>query len=245
MDYQSYQELLLWNPKPVKSIIGDGIFFEQTKIVLFGEPKLGKSVLAQQLAFCLALGVPWLGFTTTVAKVLYIQSEISKVLFKSRVVASGKALRVPPNQTYFATEFGFHLDRPEAQRELFTAIDRLKPQVVILDPKYKLISNPDEASIIRLTDTIDIMIANYGVSVLLIDHARKPRMATTGNIVDMGGTELRGPIIEQWADSIIRLRGDLQTEFRLLEFELRHASQFLTPKQIRLDRQSLWFREVT
>jgi len=246
MDIQSYQDLLMWKPPPLKSVVSDGVLFEQTKAVLFGDPKLGKSLLAQQLAFCLALGVPWVGFDTQPMKVLYVQSEISKILFKDRIEASGRGLGriVPPGQLYFSTMFGWHLDREVASTDLANTVGRIKPQVIILDPKYKLLSNSDEQSIIRLTDTIDSLINNFGVTVILIDHARKPRMAQSGSIVDMGGTELRGPIIEQWADSVIRLQGDLATDVRFLSFELRHGHRLLPIKQIILDRNVVWFREV-
>ena len=65
-----------------------------------------------------------------------------------------------------------------------------------------------------------------------------------GGIVDMGGFELRGPIIEQWADGIIRLTGDLASDVRILQFELRHAVNQLLPKQIVMNRQHLWFDEI-
>jgi len=247
MDIQSYQELLLWRPQPLKALVANGILYEQTKAVLFGDPKLGKSLLAQQLAFCLARGQAFLGFNTMPCKVLYLQSEISRILFKERVEATGKGIgqAIPNGQLYFSTMFGFHLDKDAASTDLAKEVGRLKPDVVILDPKYKLVSSNDENSIIRLTDTIDKLISNFGITVILIDHARKPRMASSGSIVDMGGTELRGPIIEQWADSIIRLQGDLATDSRLMSFELRHAATLMGPKQIRLDRHTLWFREVT
>jgi len=250
MDIQSYQELLLWNPPPLKAIVGAGILYEQTKAVLFGDPKLGKSLLAQQLAFCLVLGLPFLGFPTVKSKVLYVQSEIAKILFKERIEDTGKGLvqqgfQIPYGELFLSTTFGFHLDKDIAAVELSKAVGLLKPDVVILDPKYKLISNSGEDAIIHLTDTIDKLIANYGVTVVLIDHARKPRMASSGSIVDMGGTELRGPIIEQWVDSALRIQGNINDDNRLLSFELRHARQLLQPKQIRLDRQKVWFMEVS
>jgi len=141
--------------------------------------------------------------------------------------------------------FGFQRDKDVNANDLRKEVARLQPDVIILDPKYKLVSNTSEDAIIHLTDTIDQLIADFQVTVILIDHARKPRMASSGSIVDMGGTELRGPIIEQWADSIIRLQGDLSTDARLMSFELRHGPHLLPQKQIRLDRQALWFREVS
>lgn len=242
MEVQSLQDLLLWSPRPAAQVIGGGLLYEQTKLVLFGGPKLGKSILAQQLAFCLSLGFGWLGFHTTERKVLYVQSEISKNLFRDRVASMSRSVGVvPPDRLFFSTAFGLHLDRPVAAQQLEQAIKRIKPEVLILDPKYKLIGSNDENSIIRFTDTLDRLIAAYGLTVIVIEHSRKPRMASTGTIIDMGGYELRGPIIEQWADSLIRLRGELTSDDRFLEFELRHSPQLQPPVHIHLDRNHLWF----
>ena len=69
-------------------------------------------------------------------------------------------------------------------------------------------------------------------------------MALSGDIVDQGGSELRGPVIEQWADSIIRIQGSLDSDERVLDFELRHAEQMIAPITVKLDRQRLWFMRV-
>jgi RecA-family ATPase len=241
---KSYQQLMMWNPAPLQEIIGDGILYEQTKMVLFGGPKLGKSVLAQQITFCLVMGIPWLGFPVKTSSVLYLQAEISEVLFKSRMEKMGAGKPIPQDKLHTATISGFHLDKGAAASDLFQAVDHYKPNIVIIDPKYKFVSSNDENSIIHFTDAIDQIILKYGVAVVVIEHSRKPKMSNQGSIVDMGGFELRGPIIEQWADSIIRLKGDLSSDLRIMEFELRHAVNMLPAKQLVLDRNSLWFLEV-
>ncbi len=241
---KSYQDLLLWNPAPLKELIGSGILYEQTKLVIFGGPKLGKSIIAQQLAFCMVMGLPWLGFPVVKSRVLYIQAEISEVLFKSRIESMGRGRLVPPQMLHLSTISGFHLDKPTPQSEFMVAIARYQPDIVIIDPKYKFVGSNDENSIIRFTDTCDLAIMKHQVTIIIIEHSRKPKMSQTGSIVDMGGFELRGPIIEQWADGIIRMKGDLASDMRILEFELRHAIHMVNPKQIVLDRNTLWFKEV-
>lgn len=241
---KSYQDILLWNPTPLKELISDGILYEQTKLVIFGGPKLGKSILAQQLSFCMVIGTPWLSFAVTQSRILYIQAEISELLFKGRLLSMGKGKFVPINMFNLSTISGFHLDKPTAQAEFLAAIAKYSPDVVIIDPKYKFVSSNDENSIIRFTDTIDEAIIKHKVTVIVIEHSRKPKMAMSGGIIDMGGFELRGPIIEQWADGIIRLTGDLNSDLRILQFELRHAVNQLLPKQIVLNRQTLWFDEI-
>ena len=156
----------------------------------------------------------------------------------------GKGRFVPPNMFNLSTISGFHLDKPTAQADLLAAIAKHSPDIVIIDPKYKFVSSNDENSIIRFTDVIDEAIIKHKCTFVVIEHSRKPKIGQSGGIVDMGGFELRGPIIEQWADGIIRLTGDLSSDVRLLQFELRHAVNQLLPKQIVMNRQNLWFDEV-
>ncbi len=241
---RSYQDLLLWQPPPLKEIISDGILYEQTKLVIFGGPKLGKSVLAQQLSFCLVMGLPWLGFSVLQSRVMYIQAEISEVLFRTRLMDMGKGRIVPANMFNLSTIVGFHLDKPTPSSDLLAAVAKHKPDVLIIDPKYKFVSSNDENSIIRFTDTVDECILKHNTTVVVIEHSRKPKMSATGAVVDMGGFELRGPIIEQWADGIIRLTGDLNQDTRVLQFELRHAVNQILPKQLVLNRQTFWFDVV-
>lgn len=241
---RSYQNLLLWQPPALKEIIAEGILYEQTKLVIFGGPKLGKSILAQQLCFCLVTGLPWLGFDVTRSKVLYIQAEISEVLFRSRLMDMGKRSTVPPNMFDLSTVTGFHLDKPSAQADLLKAVAQLQPDVLIIDPKYKFVSSNDENSIIRFTDVVDEVILKHHCTVVVIEHSRKPKISAQGAVVDMGGFELRGPIIEQWADGIIRLTGDLASDLRVLQFELRHAVNQILPRQLNLNRTTFWFDVV-
>ena len=66
--------------------------------------------------------------------------------------------------------------------------------------------------------------------------------ATDG--ADFGGNELRGPLIEQWADSILRLRGDVMgvnADDRLLDFELRNATKLIDPIGLKWNRNLVWF----
>ena len=96
MQIRSYQDLMLWRPQPLTEIISSGVLYEQTKCVIYGGPKLGKSVLAQQLSMCLVLGIPWIGFHTVKCSVLYVQAEISELLFKDRVMSMGAGKTIPP-----------------------------------------------------------------------------------------------------------------------------------------------------
>ncbi len=236
---------MLFRPPVPKPLIAGGILNEQNKAVLFGGPKTGKSILAQQLAFCVAAGVPWVGFGTTQGIVYYVQAEISKNSFHWRILkmADHSNLVIPIGSAFFSSKFNLKLDHRQAFDELYHAIAKVKPILLIVDPLYRLISRPDEYCLGALTDALDSYIEHFNLSVVIVHHSRKPRLGPSG-IIDMGGWELRGPVIEQWADSIIRVRGDPQNDDRTMDFELRHAVNLLPPIDIVLDRTKLWFNRI-
>lgn len=244
MKFSSYHQVKLWNPPPVKSVVDQGVLLEGTKLIIFGEPKTYKSLIAQQLAFTVVLGIPWLGFKTEPITVAFMQAEVPESMFRLRTLKMGRGRVIPTNELYFASERGIKLDRESGVKVLVNAITNVKPSLLIIDPIYKYISGSDESTLVRFTDNIDYLIDKFKLTVVLVSHSRKPKTSSTGQVIDMGGSELRGPLLEMWADSIIRVRGDLASDVRTLDFELRHAESILQPLDVRLDRAKLWFRRV-
>ncbi len=245
MDIQTYEDMLLWNPNPPRSIIGSEILLEETKGVLFGAPKTFKSLLAQQLAICFTIGIPWLGYNLEPSKVLYVQGEISKIPFKGRLMKMASQYKIPPQHLFLSSEFNMKLDRDSDMKDLEKEIAKRQPKILMIDPAYKFLVTQAEESISKFLSFLDYLITAYHLCVIVIHHSRKPRTNPAGQLIDMGGSELRGPLYEQWADSIMRVTGDITSDYRTIDFELRHASFLLNPITIKLDRPTLWFSKIS
>ena len=240
-----YIEEVLTNPlPPLPAVVAGGILYDKTGMIIFGQPKTNKSMLAKQLAFCLATGKPWLGFTTTKKKVIYIQSEISPYLLEQRVKSMLVNVgAIDPQSLAIATNFKLKIDTPQGEAQIKADIKRSGAEVVILDPLYRLLSSQDERSIDAALTVCDGL-KEEGKTIVIVHHARKA-MRTIGGDGDFGGNEIRGPLIEQWADSILRLRGDVQEDERLLDFELRNATQRVDPIGLKWDRNLVWFTRTS
>lgn len=239
-----YVEDVLTNPlPPVPLIIDSGILPEESGMVIFGQPKTNKSMLALQTAFCIATGKPWLGYTTTKKKVIYIQGEISPYFLEQRIKAMQHNVGlVDPQSLAISTNFKLKIDTQQGIAQIKADVQRSGADVVILDPLYRLLSSQDERSIAIALDTCNELKSD-NKTVIVIHHARKAARSTTE--IDFGGNELRGPLIEQWADSILRLRGDVMQDERLLDFELRNATQRVDPIGLTWDRNLVWFTRNT
>ena len=210
-----YLEDVITSPlPPLPAVVGEGILGENHALILFGQPKANKSMLVKQLAFCLVTGRPWLGFATTKKKVLYIQAEISPQQLEVRLRKMRQNVPpVDPRTLATLTNFKLKIDTPQGRTDLFKYIGEAKAEVIILDPLYRLISSQEEKSIQAAIDVCDEL-KEAKKTIVVVHHARKAVRAQDG--IDLGGNELRGPLLEMWADSILQIKhGAMVNEARV------------------------------
>ena len=247
----SYEDLLMWNPGPKEELIGSGLLMPQSKIVVFGAPKTYKSLLACQMACCLARGEDWLGFTPIQYqlngkqryshKVLYVQCEIPHRAFRDRIVKMGGMHPPAFDMLHLQTDFQLRLDTQGGLNKLISWIESTRPSVIFIDPFYKILSNLDEATFNRLFDNVDSLIDKYSCSFVFVAHDTKPQNNDKGQVIHKGGAGMRGPrTLEGWFESIIEVRGDISTDDRQLIFETRHAEALIPALWLKLNRQQLW-----
>ena len=249
MTLRSFNELMLWQPPSRRPIIGGGVLYEGDRLVIFGQPKLGKSAIALQLGICLAMGWPFLGFPVVQCKVYYVQAEIAEWALKRRVEAMTNWFSPPLSisDIWFLTAPALHLDTGTGLQHMESMIRKNKPDVVILDPKYRLMTGSSEESIKAFITNIDYLRDKCGITPIIVDHARKPLTTNRGAVMDLGGSELRGPLIEMWADGITRLSGDINTNERILSFsQMRNAPGSIPYRVLSLEQgHRFWFSVKT
>ena len=164
------------------------------KAELFGQAKSGKSYLCIQLARCIASGDNFLGIPTQKAPVLYLQFELGEGILQYRMRSTGKDYE----GVYVGTTFSMKLDKREGQDQFLKAISAVQPQVVIIDPFYKVISGDENEAhdVLIILNFLDEVIDTYNCSIFIIHHA--------GKELERGG---RGSsVLEGWVDSYIEIR---------------------------------------
>lgn len=232
MEVERLDDLLSKQEPPIKQLIGSGVLIEDSKAVLYGVFKGGKTTLLQYIALCCAGGLPLFGdskrFPTLKSKVLYIQMEIPRKAFKKRIKDSSLSQAVGVQQDFFtATLFWLKVDTEVGRQELEAAIDMLRPDIVIIDPLYKIISGSENSTqdIEAVTDQLDILIEKYHFALIVSAQARKNLIVPKLGKVDLGDQELRGSTgIPGWVDTIIGLRVASGNR-RNLNFTLRHGER--------------------
>jgi hypothetical protein len=164
------------------------------KAMLYAPPKCGKSFLAMQLARCVASGEPFLGLPTNQGVVLYLQFELGEEVLQGRLRQTGKSY----DRVYVGTSFSMKLDKAAEQKRLWRALGAVEPDVLILDPWYKILSGDENESsdVMAVLDFQDSVIEGFNCSVFIVHHAGK-------DITKRG----RGSsVLEDWVDTCLQMR---------------------------------------
>lgn len=258
---QSLGDFLKWNPLPPKEILGKGLLHEGGKAILYGRYKTYKSMLVLWISYRLALGLPVFDIDVPAegTSVLYLQLEISHNLLHRRAVPMWRNIRgtysngVEPalrKPVWIWSERFIKLDTPQGAGQLGYELDRLKPDLLIVDPVYKAMSShtSDPQGVINFQDNLDVLAQEHGHATLLVAHPRKPPPGSDTETGKFGSDDLSGlSIWSNWADSVIKVKprgGD--KNLIVLGFDVtRHSEEEVDDIDVSFDRDTLQFRDVT
>lgn len=189
------------------------------RLILAAPPKVGKSLLAQQLAHCIALGEPFLGMENHSGplRVHYIDYEVGPVFTKARLEAMAP-LYPDADENIFITMF------PPGEPE--DAMRKVKDVgLFIIDPisAIRMEDENNNAQVRRrLDDIARVARDEYGAAVLVVHHMRKQSRDPENNWY-MGLGEARGAgAFYDWVDGGMALR-ELDRTTRT--FELRFGTR--------------------
>ena len=245
MDVLNLEQLLRWKPPPHKDIIADGILYADTAMILYGEAGSFKSMMSIHTAFTIAEGLQWFGHQTTRSKVLLGQSEIPQPMFQKRTIKYVTHHNTHPNNLYFFHDPGLKLDRTYGFGRLLAVVKAIQPDVLILDPLYKMITGHVENShdISALLDNLDILKYTYHCSIIIIHHKGKNLYNQEG-VVDRGGEGMMGSsYLLNWPDTRIIIESDTYHDLSTLTFDnVRHAETVMTPIHLKFNRNTLGWK---
>ena len=205
---------------------------KQGKMMLYAPPKTGKSFVAIQMARCIASEEHFLGMPTSQGRVLYIQSELGERVLQDRIRSTGQDYE----NVYVGTTFAMKLDTHAGQGYLLQALLDVVPDVLIIDPWYKVLQGDENESkdARAITDFLDGVIESCKCSVVIIHHP--------GKDISRGG---RGSsVLEDWVDSYIEMKklskNSEPLRIKITPKLLRHAS--LPPEPIEAEMVDFEFQ---
>jgi RecA-family ATPase len=177
-------------PREPETWLIDGLLPVSGSMLLYGDPKVGKSYAALQLATCMTAGVDWLGFSIPQAHpVVYVQLDTPRTLWAKRVqdlVSAGFPVdAVHQTDRQLLDCFPFDILKPDHFKKLTIALSSLSvksdegeevdtpPGAVIIDTLREAHSG-DENDSTEMQEVIASLEACVKpAALILVSHSRK------------------------------------------------------------------------
>lgn len=232
-----FNQFLNWTPPKLVPIISHGLMYAGNRVIIYGKYKSLKSMLATRFCLSVSQGIEWLDFKTTQQSVLYIQLEVPNPMLHKRMSLMVNGTKPAKDTFWIWTESGLKVDNITGQMKVENIIEQYKPQVLVLDPVYKVLTGDISANenLGRFIDWVDMLVEKYQLSILMVHHSRKDGLELGnkqqwGNVDDMLG----GSVLINWADTIIKVERKARQLVKI-KFEVtRHAEDDIPDRYMEL-----------
>ena len=183
----------LINPPELSPELISGVMREGCKMIITGESKAGKTCLSQNLAVCIAEGMPWLGkFPCEQGKVLYINLEVEEASLYYRFKAMYKAMNKK------VTNLGGENIVLWNLRGHAAPMEKLAPKIIrrcrnsgpykaiIIDPLYKVQQGDENSAeaIMTFCNALDKIAHETGAAIIYDHH--HPKGNAREKVIDRG-----------------------------------------------------------
>lgn len=178
-------EIRLDPPPESVFLVSHGLLPRGGRLLVTGAPKVGKSIFIETMVLSIASGLPFLrqfemandGLTPG-HRVLILDRELSERSLYDRfnaLIADRRGYSVAEDKLLIDHKFRLQLDTPNAANNLKNLVLENNAEVVVLDTAYKFFTGDMEnaKSVAKAFATIDEVIMETGVSVILTHHHRK------------------------------------------------------------------------
>lgn len=211
---------------------------------IYAPKKHFKSMMLFNILYDIAEGTPIMGkwdVSGGPKQVLLIEQELGKFRMRGRferlhVYRNGMV--ASENIAVVSKQRAVKLDTPEGYHELAGIVGHYRPQVVALDPirKFHRQDENDSTAITRVVDSMDRLIEEFGVTLIIAHHQGHESQFNTGH---MRGSSVWG----DEADTIIKLSRPVpnnKSVIRVTVEELRDAA-VPPPFDVQYDEQTNTF----
>src|SRR3990167_2952929 len=212
---RSLPEFLADKPKAIESYIEPRVLVKQGRLFLFAEAGIGKTLLVHNLAFSLAMGLPWLGMSVPKpTRVLMWAAEGSPDFFWEHTFMLDQHYKCSESDMrdnlWLEHNMDVRLNTKDGAERGLAIFKAAQPEVIILDPLYKLMrgAESDQETAKWMVDFLDAVIGSLDCSVVLVHHSRKRLISQDGRVVNQGKAEARGhtTLTQDWPDTEIQAR---------------------------------------
>jgi len=176
----------------------DGILWDDDRALLIAPQKTGKSIVALQIARCLAGGNDFLGFDVPEPRtVLYLSGEGDMGELKSRSKEMGSLIPTNEDRLFYWPIPQHPLNRIEGLQELLKVGNELKPDLTIFDPAYSLMSGSlkEDEAVGDFLRNLNLFQKETGSAMMITHHSHRPRMTENGQKISEGDQSYYGNML--------------------------------------------------
>lgn len=163
-------------PSAPETWLVEGLVPSGGSLLLYGDPKVGKSYAAMQLSIAIANGTEWLGFPARPGKVVYIQLDTPRSLWQKRMRdlhesgVDGSMIFQADRETL---PYPYDILQPDHQNLLRSSLVTIKPDVVVMDT-IRMCHSQDENDSTTIKNVYSELVKVAAPAALIIvAHARK------------------------------------------------------------------------
>lgn len=210
----------LRKPMPTRREIIKGLLRRGDKLTLGGSSKSKKTWIASDLAFCVAVGKPWMGFETVKTPVLYLNLELPEDTFHHRLnlIASALSVRLEDADFTAWNLRGTRASIESIDEALKTYRDPLG--LVVLDPLYKILGGRVENAaedVADLLSHLEAITTRHGCALAIPAHFSKGNQSEKEAIDRISGSG----VFARDADAILTMTAHEDPDCFTLETTLR------------------------
>ena len=242
-----YYEDSVESPLPTTPPIIEGLLRERGRLVIGGEPGVGKSILALQLCWSFATGVPFVGLPVAgPIRTLYVQTELEPDQVEERWKHQAPCY---PNLErgwlahYQAIPWIWH----DQVTQLADVILKGEFEALVLDPFSAICEIDDENDSAKMNrmlyQELDGLKRYCNLKALIIvHHFRKPQpqFQSAPSLAS-----LRGAGLGQWCDAFIGVLGSREHNDATLLFDKLRAYAPLDPLMVTRDDSTLTYSDAS
>jgi archaellum biogenesis ATPase FlaH len=225
--FLSLSQMMSHNNDPMPKQVIEGILHKGSKMIISGSSKAGKTLSLLHLGLAVANGSTWLGHRTATSKVIYLDFELKKRIASRRIaeMVNANPQYNPNNPNFLYCSLRGQSRTLEDLVHHIEDLENYQPDLVIVDPFYKLATGADEndaGAISEVVNRMEKFSERLDCSFVYAHHFSKGNKSDTDHIDRASGSG----VFARDPDAILTLTPHEEEDHLVLEATLR---DFPTP----------------
>ena len=223
--FLSLEQMMTHNTDPMPKQVIEGVLHKGSKMIISGSSKAGKTLSLLHLGLAAANGSTWLGHRTATSKVIYLDFELKKRIAARRIaeMVNANSHYDPKNQNFMYCSLRGQSRTLEDLVHHIEDLEDHRPDLVIVDPFYKLATGADEndaGAIGEIVNRMEKFSERLDCSFVYAHHFSKGNKSDTDHIDRASGSG----VFARDPDAILTLTPHEEEDHLVLEATLRDFS---------------------